>query len=185
MCSRASRPRCIEAAPRTPGRWSTERLELFRRNLWLRVQFFRIETAFMRARCALALAAAGHDARRMRGIAAGNASRLERENMPWSTALALLMRATLAHLDGDGGKAVDRLTRAVDAFAQEDMQLYAAVARRRLAGLVGADRGASLRREADEWMASQEIRNPAAMTRLLAPGFPEGVLLAPGFPEGV
>ena len=53
------------------------------------------------------------------------------------------------------------------------MQLYAAVARRRLAGLVGGDRGQSLRREADEWMASQEIRNPAAMTRLLAPGFPD------------
>ena len=43
----------------------------------------------------------------------------------------------------------------------------------RLAGLLGAGRGRSLRSEADEWMASQEIRNPPAMTRLLAPGFPD------------
>ena len=153
----------------------TERLEPVRRSLWLRVQFFRIETAFMRARCALALAAAGHDAPRMRGVAAQNITRLERENMPWSSAIALLMRAALAHLDGDSRAAADRLTNAVEAFSQADMQLYAAVARRRLAGLLGADRGRSLQREADDWMASQEIRNPAAMTRLLAPGFPEGV----------
>jgi hypothetical protein len=30
----------------------------------------------------------------------------------------------------------------------------------------------ALQRRAEEWMAAQNIKNPAAMTRMLAPGFP-------------
>ena len=53
------------------------------------------------------------------------------------------------------------------------MQLYAAVTRRRLAGLVKGDGGRELRRQSDEWMAAQDVRNPALLTRMLAPGFPD------------
>ena len=51
------------------------------------------------------------------------------------------------------------------------MKLYAAVARRRIGLLQDDERGRELGRQADEWMATQNIRNPAAMTRMLAPGF--------------
>ena len=51
------------------------------------------------------------------------------------------------------------------------MQLYAAVCQRRLSALVGGDRAHALRSDADRWMADQEIRNPDAMTRLIAPGW--------------
>ena len=53
------------------------------------------------------------------------------------------------------------------------MKLYASVARRRLAELKDDDEGRDLGRRADAWMASQQIKNPAAFTRMLAPGFPE------------
>jgi hypothetical protein len=53
------------------------------------------------------------------------------------------------------------------------MQLYAAVARRRLGALLGGERGRALRQRTEEWMASQEIRNPGAMSRLIAPGLPD------------
>jgi hypothetical protein len=66
---------------------------------------------------------------------------------------------------------VTRLTAAADAFGRADMQLYEAVVRRRLAAVVGGDKGRALKREADEWMAAQEIRNPPSITRFLAPGF--------------
>jgi len=52
------------------------------------------------------------------------------------------------------------------------MQLYAAVSRRRLGALVKGDRGRELLRQSDEWMAAQDVRNSALLTRMLAPGFP-------------
>ena len=53
------------------------------------------------------------------------------------------------------------------------MNLYAAVARRRIGALQDDEHGRELQRQADEWMAAQHIKNPAGMTRMLAPGFPD------------
>jgi hypothetical protein len=39
--------------------------------------------------------------------------------------------------------------------------------------LVGGDRGRELIEAADTWMIGQGIRNPARMTRVYAPGFPD------------
>jgi hypothetical protein len=117
------------------------------------------------------MAAEGYDARHMRRIAAHDARRIAREHTPSSDSFALLVRAALAHLDGDASLAVDRLTGAAAAFDRAGMQLFAAVARRRLGALMGAARGGAMIRQADDWMAAQQVRNPAAMTRLLAPGF--------------
>jgi hypothetical protein len=52
-----------------------------------------------------------------------------------------------------------------------DIDLYAAATRRRLGEIIGGERGRQLISEADTWMHKQEIKNPAAMTRMLAPGF--------------
>ena len=59
----------------------------------------------------------------------------------------------------------------MDQFDRADMNLYAAVARRRISAVQDDARGRELRRQADDWMAVQNIKNPAAMTRMLAPGF--------------
>jgi hypothetical protein len=61
---------------------------------------------------------------------------------------------------------------ATDAFDRADMRLYAAAARRRLAAITSGDRADLLRLESDAYIAAEDIRNPAAMTCLLAPGFP-------------
>jgi hypothetical protein len=53
------------------------------------------------------------------------------------------------------------------------MKLYAAVARRRIGTLQDDAPGHELRRQADEWMAAQHIKNPVCVTRMLAPGFPD------------
>jgi hypothetical protein len=142
-----------------------------RRSLFLRVQHTRIESTNYRARCALALAAEGLDPARMRAIARRDAQRLERENMPWSKPFARVLRATIAHQEGNVDRAIEHLTAAVEGFVAADMHLYAAAGRRRLSVLVGGDAGRSLRSEADQWMAAQEIRDAAAMTRLVTPGF--------------
>jgi hypothetical protein len=158
---------------RGPEAWQlmVDHQPVLRRSLFLRVQHTRIEAAVYRARCALAVTAEGADAQRMRAIATGDARRLVRENTPWSNAFARLIRSTVAYQEGDVNRAVEGLTAAIEGFSSTHMQLYAAVCRRRLSALVGGDRAHALRSDADRWMADQEIRDPDAMTRLIAPGW--------------
>jgi hypothetical protein len=159
-------------------RLMTEHRSALRRMLVLRVQFFRVETSYLRARCALAMAAASANAstrartrRRFLAMARCEARRIASENMPWSNPIAHLVSAAVAYLKGGRLLATGLLTEAIDGFEAADMQLYAAVARRRLGTLLGGSHGRELLRQADEWMTSRLIRNPHHLTRLFAPGF--------------
>jgi hypothetical protein len=52
-----------------------------------------------------------------------------------------------------------------------DMALYAAAARRRLGELLAGDEGRQLIDYSAAWMTKQGIKNPAAVSNLMAPGF--------------
>jgi eukaryotic-like serine/threonine-protein kinase len=147
-------------------------LELILRRSYLRrVQVMRIESLYLRARSALAMAAAHGHERRFLPVARDGARRIANERMPWSDPIALLVKAGIAHLEKEPALAIRCLEDAIDRFDRADMKLYAAVARRRIGALREDERGRETGREADAWMAAQNIRNPAAMTRMLAPGF--------------
>jgi hypothetical protein len=142
-----------------------------RQTFMFRNQVIRIETAYVRGRCAIALA--GAESRRARGfrlLARREARKLEREAMPWSNGFALLLRAALAFQTGDASEADRQLAAAADAFDRAEMKLYwAAAARRR--GILLGNAGHQLLRDAETWMAEQGVRNPRCMTRMVAPGF--------------
>ena len=145
---------------------------ILRRSYLRRIQVLRIESLYLRARSALAMAAAHGQERRFLSIARDGARRIASERMPWSDPIALLVKAGVAHLEGEEALAVRCLDDAIDRFDQADMKLYAAVARRRIGALWhDEERGRELSQQADEWMAAQNIKNPTAMTRMLAPGF--------------
>ena len=99
------------------------------------------------------------------------ARRIAREKIAWALPFASLVRAGIAHQQGESSKAVNLLSEAVENFDLADIDLYAAATRRRLGEIVGGERGRQLIAEADNWMRKQEIKNPTAMTRMLAPGF--------------
>ncbi|MBV8232746.1 MAG: AAA family ATPase [Planctomycetaceae bacterium] len=122
-------------------------------------------------RCAIAMAATAADPKRLLRQAAAYARRLERERLPWTDALARLIRAGAASVQGDPDRAVHFLTVAAEGFEACGLELFAAATRRQLGRLLGGDEGRTLIARADDWMAGQAIRRPDRMTACLAPGF--------------
>ena len=149
------------------------------KSMLLRIQGLRIEAKYLRARLALASAAGSERERRLR-IAESLAKSIARENMPWSNPLANLIQAGLAKRHGDDSQAAILVSQAVEGFEAADMKLYAATARRRLGEILGGDNGRELIRQADDWMSRQQIKNPAAVANLMAPGFTEPLTHSPG-----
>jgi serine/threonine protein kinase len=150
-----------------------EQQSKLRRSLITRVQVVRVESLYLQARSALAMAAGNKNCRRFLSVARNGARRITRERRPWSDPIALLLRAGIAYVEGSTPLALRYLHDAADRFDRADMKLYAAVARRRLGTLQDDAPGRRLQRQAEEWMAAQHIKNPVCMTRMLAPGFPD------------
>jgi dienelactone hydrolase len=144
-----------DGKPRAAWQRLVEHWKALARSLFLRVQVVRIEATCMRGRAALA--AAADDPSLLREAAAA-AARLDKERTSWATALARLLRAGIAAREKRDALVEQHLAAAAELFAQEKMQLFAAVARRR------SDPAA------DVWMASQRIRNPERLSAVLAPG---------------
>jgi hypothetical protein len=142
------------------------------------VQFLLLLLIHLRARAALAVAATapaggwffGARARRLRA-AARDARRIERQDAPWAQPLARLIRAGIAFLGGQRDQTLELLGRAEGEFTTADMSLYAAAACRRRGQLLGGEEGRALVAKADAAMTEQDIRNPARITAMLAPGF--------------
>jgi len=150
-----------------------EHESMFRRSFLARAQLIRIEWLYLRSRCGLALAARNSGSRRFLSVARAGARRIARERMPWSDPIGLLLQAAIAYLESSTPLALRYLHDSADRFERADMKLYVAVARRRIGALQNDEHGRALQRQADAWMAAQNIKNPICMTRMLAPGFPD------------
>ncbi|MBV9122803.1 MAG: hypothetical protein JO112_05570, partial [Planctomycetes bacterium] len=146
---------------------------VFRAWLLARVKFHRLQMNQDRAFVALAAALEVSHAEPFRQAAEQEAGQLEGERMPWAEALARYTRAALAAQRGDAERARRLLAEAADRYEGLDMALYAAATRRRLGGLLGGDDGRALAAQADARLTAEQVRNPARMTALLAPGFPD------------
>jgi eukaryotic-like serine/threonine-protein kinase len=145
--------------------------DALRRSFLMDVQYVRADANFLRARCALALAAATPGQGAGVAEAARFARKLDRERMPWTAPLAALVWAGVCHAKDDNGGAIAHLRTAIESGEAADMRLHSAVARMRLGAILGGTEGETLLREAREWMAMQEVRVPDRMAAMLAPGF--------------
>jgi eukaryotic-like serine/threonine-protein kinase len=157
----------------TEGAWKYLRSvwPLYARSLLLRVQMIRVQMHELRARCAVAVAAVSEEPRRLLRQAEHDVNQLEHEQRPWALAYARCLQAAIAVQRRQHDKARERLQEAVDRFAACDMLLNAAVARRRLGEMIGGVEGDSLVAQANAWIGTQGIRDPARWTAMYAPGF--------------
>jgi hypothetical protein len=120
----------------------------------------RVELRHLRARAALAAAAAGLDFARHLAIAEAEARRIGSDRVPIAAPFAASIRAGVARLRGDGAGAERALREAVEGFGRAGMALYRAAAQIALG--VGDEGGAFMREEG--------VRDPERLAFALLPG---------------
>ena len=133
----------------------------FERAQLMRIQFTRAEALAMRSRAALV---AGGAARR---TLRSDLRRVEKEGLPWATALARLVRAGLATLESRPGDALEHLDAAATGFREVEMDLHRVACEYRKAQLLGD--GDALA-EAEEIFRGQGVEVPERFLGMMAPG---------------
>jgi hypothetical protein len=139
------------------------------RSSLLRSQYVRAEAHYLRGIAALGAARDASDRNRPLAVARKAATKLERERASWAASLGHLVHASEARLRGDDHVAERLFASAAAGFDAASMALFATVARRRRGAIVGGAEGATLVKEADEWMAREGIESPARFAGMLAP----------------
>jgi serine/threonine protein kinase/tetratricopeptide (TPR) repeat protein len=142
-----------------------------KKSLLLHVQHMRVQTAFLRGRCAIAALEAEPalwgarlaEAKRL-------ARRLEKEGMAWSAPFAAILKAAVANAQGNRPSAVASLRAAIERAREANMGGYVSAARYQLGSLLGGEEGAALVLEAERAMTEQGIRVPARFAATLVPG---------------
>jgi hypothetical protein len=155
-----------EAFDRTERDWAA-----LTKSFLLHVQFIRGFTFVARGAAAAAAAQAAparraallQEARRIAG-------RLDRERMPWLTAMASVIRATLSNAEGDGPGTLASLRVAIERTEAVNMVLYANAARFRLGGLLGGPEGEELSRSAERALRDRGVRNVGRFAGIWLPG---------------
>jgi hypothetical protein len=96
--------------------------------------------------------------------------RLEREALPWITALAFLVAAAVANAEGDLPATCSHLRKGAERAHNADMVLHAWAARHRLGALLGGAEGLTLVEESEAAMRAKGIHAPERYVAMLLPG---------------
>jgi hypothetical protein len=137
----------------------------------LNVQHVRVQTAFLRGRCAIASLDAEPSVRAERLAEVRRlARRLDREGMTWSAPFAALLTASAADAEGRDAAAIASLRKAIELAQLADMVGYATAAQYQLGSILGGDEGRLMKRAAEERMLAQGVRVPARFAATLVPG---------------
>jgi hypothetical protein len=142
----------------------------------LLVELTRAHLVWTRARCAVARAAEpGTTPAERRGLlreAKGFARTLMRQRVPlFAPPLGWLIRAAVAHLEGDRATALCDLERAEDQFTRSGLVLHGAAAAHQRGRLAGGPTGAELGARAHDAFRARGVRDPARFAEVYAPGF--------------
>jgi serine/threonine protein kinase len=143
-----------------------------RRSHLLSVQLIKVFTNVARGRSAIASLEVLGDAMRARRIEEAKKSLriLEAVGLPWASALAAMLAASIAKASGNDGAVDGLLARAVELAEVADMSLHAAAARHQRGVHRGGEAGRALTEDAEKAMTSMGVRIPARYAGALMPG---------------
>ncbi len=144
-----------------------------KRSLLLRIQLTGTEARILRCRTGLAatiaLGVESVEGRRLLGEIESTLRQVEKHKIFWAEPLAQLVRAGIASTSGDQALAREHLAAAAAGFEAADMNLHAAVSRRRR-GQVSGSGGKRLIREADRWLSELGVVDVERLANVIAPG---------------
>jgi hypothetical protein len=141
------------------------------KSLLLKVQHMRVQTAFLRGRCAIASLEAEPAVRTARLAETRRIAReLEHERAAWSAPFAAILRAGVANAKGNRLGAITALKAAIERADAANMAGYATAVRYQLGSLLGGEEGAQLVARAEEAMKAQGVRRPSRFASTLVPG---------------
>jgi hypothetical protein len=145
----------------------TERWPALRQSMLLRISALTHDAHWLRARTAIAAAAALADSKPRRALLAAAASdAASLSDQPFAPAFRELVLGDVFALRGDRDHALVRFTTAEAELTRLELAFFATIARRRRAELLD-DRSALA--EADSWLTSRSVRHPAKLARMVCP----------------
>lgn len=139
-------------------------------SLLLRVEVFLLETFYLHARCALAIALESDEKDKFFVLAKQDAQEIENRQVAWAMPLAQLIYAMISVQTADKATAILQLEQAETKLIAVDMYLYAYCACYRRGQLMGDNKGENLKQKASEWLNNQTIKNVASIADMLIPG---------------
>ena len=139
-------------------------------SLLLRVEIFSLETLYLHARCALAIALESDEKDKFFILAKQDAQEIENRQAVWAMPLAKLIYAMIADQTGDKTTAILQLEQAENELIAVNMYLYAYCTCYRRGQLMNNSEGENLKQKASEWLNNQTIKNVAGIANMLIPG---------------
>ncbi len=136
-------------------------------SLFLRAQVTRVYMNYLRGIAAISASRPAREPRPFLKAARREAIRLDRERVPWASAMAELIRAGILASSGAAESAARRYDRAAGLLDAVDMPHYASAARRRRGEALGGQEGRALVADADDSLLARGIRDPIRMTAML------------------
>lgn len=141
----------------------------------LRAPFPKAEHCLWVATNALAMAVHDKDNAAYLAIAKKMGRTMLGMDSAYRRAYGSLTLASMHRLLGDDDASVGHLRRALEGFDAHAMQMHAAIARLRLAHLVGGDEGDELRAHAWAYVEREEIVAPDKLLEVVSPGIREAI----------
>ena len=146
-------------------------------SMTLQVQNFRVTLRHLRARCALAFATVTGESAPSRPkraallfVARRDARLIAKEDVAWSSALALSIEGGVAAASADRATAQSRLASAAGAYRKLDMNLHAAATDHERSRMLEGAAGRALLRDAETWMIDEQISRSERLAAMLVPG---------------
>jgi hypothetical protein len=97
-------------------------------------------------------------------------ARIEKENVPYATALAALLRADAATIHGSPAETRALVIAAEAAFEAVEMWVHKNAARYRYGQILGGDEGRAIITEAENALLSLGIAAPGKVVAMVVPG---------------
>ncbi|MBI4850250.1 MAG: protein kinase [Acidobacteria bacterium] len=140
---------------------------LLKKSFVLKAQILNLFWLYAFARSALAMFSSTKDNTFLR-LAEEMAKKIQEESMPWSNPFAQVIYATIASHNKNSSQAIGLLKEASLGFELANMKLHWAITLNYQGKLLG-DKGKSLLKEADEYLAEQKIKSPEKFSAMLIP----------------